>query len=619
MSRLGRFLGWAAPLLLCLLIYGRCLRFWFWADDFAWLSLSQSIKSWSSLWTALFQPMAQGTIRPVSERLFFLVPSRCFGLSALPFRLCILTTQLASLAVWSAVIFRMTRSRFAAILGPSLWVCGAGLAIPLSWISAYNQVLLGLTLPAALWFWLVYCETGGRRALACVWGFFLLGFGVLETNVVFPAIAITYAILFAPHRRRQTLPFFLVSALYTAVHFWAAPRTSEGPYLLTFDGGMIKTLWTYWAFALGETRFHGFPGEWRGVAGSAAVVVFSAWLLGLSLWTWFRGRREPIFFLAWFVILLLPVLPLQHHISEYYLAGPTAGLAAGAGTLTVWMWGRSRLAGAACLALCLLVCIRTLAVTHAQTHWYGRHTLAARKLVLGSVQAAALHPGKLILLTGLEDENFWGVVAERAFRLYGIPARLAPQDIPPTVLKAPPGEVSEFLLPEGPARFALLHGLAVVYDASGDRLRNVTGPTSMAALLSWRDFPPSRIEAGSSLYDGYFGPGWYPAEGHVRWMQQRGVLYLSVPLHARGRLLLEFTGNPVLLGPEPAGLQIQINGQPLGYGEIPSPARPTRWTFPLPALAPQTVVEVALQVSRAGPAPRDSRTLGLALAIAEIF
>lgn len=619
MSRLGRLFGWTAPLMLCLLIYGRCLKFWFWADDFAWLSLSRSVDSWSSLAAALFKPMAQGTIRPVSERLFFLAHNWCFGLSPMPLRVCILATQLVSLAFLSAIIFRMTKSRFAAIMGPAFWVCGAGLAIPLSWISAYNQVLLGLTLQAALWFWIGYCQTGRRRTLACTWGFFLLGFGVLESNVVFPAIALTYALFFTPHRWRRTVPFFVVSALYVAFHFWVVPRVSEGPYRLTFDEGMIKTLWTYWTFALGATRFHGFPGEWPGEAGVAAIMFFSVGLVGLSLWAWLHKRREPLFFLLWFVTLLLPVLPLQDHISEYYLAGPSTGIAAGAASLTAWMWRRGRLVGAACLSLCLLLCMRTLAVAQAQISWHKHHTLTARKLVLGSAQAAMLHPGKIILLTGVQDDDFWGVIAERAFRLYGVPARLAPCGIPSTVLEAPPGEVSEFLLPEGPARFALLHGLAVVYEADGDRLRNVTGPTTIAALISWRDSPPSRIEAGSSLYDRYFGPGWYPPEGSIRWMQQRGVFYLSVPPHARGRLLLAFTGNPVLLASRPVPFQVQVNGRLVGQGEIPKPARPAQLTLPLPALAPGTVVEVVLDVSRAGPVPGDSRTLGLALAIAEIL
>jgi len=58
------------------------LRAWFQQDDFAWLSLGSSVTDLPSLMRALFVPMAQGTIRPLSERAFFLVFHAIFGLWA---------------------------------------------------------------------------------------------------------------------------------------------------------------------------------------------------------------------------------------------------------------------------------------------------------------------------------------------------------------------------------------------------------------------------------------------------------------------------------------------------------------------------------------------------------
>jgi len=50
-------------------VYWPALGAWFQKDDFAWLSLSQRLGSGLSLMDALFAPMAQGTVRTISERL----------------------------------------------------------------------------------------------------------------------------------------------------------------------------------------------------------------------------------------------------------------------------------------------------------------------------------------------------------------------------------------------------------------------------------------------------------------------------------------------------------------------------------------------------------------------
>src|SRR6266536_3183546 len=86
-------LYWLSPPLLCLILYREGLTAWFQADDFAWLSLRLHVHTWRDLAHALFAPMAQGTIRPWSERGFFLVFTWLFGIDALPFRICVFLTQ----------------------------------------------------------------------------------------------------------------------------------------------------------------------------------------------------------------------------------------------------------------------------------------------------------------------------------------------------------------------------------------------------------------------------------------------------------------------------------------------------------------------------------------------
>src|SRR6202008_1289781 len=77
-----------------------------------------------------------------------------------------------------------------------------------------------------------------------------------------------------------------------------------------------------------------------------------------------RGKKAPLFFAAWFGILLAPVLPLRNHLSEYYLTLPTIGLAMLAGWALVSDWRSPPLRKAAAAAL-LLIYLSPLPVLYA--------------------------------------------------------------------------------------------------------------------------------------------------------------------------------------------------------------------------------------------------------------
>ena len=111
------------------------------------------------------------------------------------------------------------------------------------WTSIYNQILSGFFFLLALWFLL-------RRNDIGHWAAFILGLGALETNVVYPAIAATYALLFARVYLKKILPMFLVSQLFVFVHFRVAPAPHEGVYALHFGPELFSTLGSYWVLAL---------------------------------------------------------------------------------------------------------------------------------------------------------------------------------------------------------------------------------------------------------------------------------------------------------------------------------------------------------------------------------
>src|SRR6185295_7897338 len=155
------------------------------------------VHSWRDFLSAMFTPMAQGTIRPWSERGFFMLFSTLFGLDALPFRIWVFATQFANLTLLNAIAGRLTGSRAAGFWAAMLWTANPALISSMTWTSTYNQVLCAFFLLLAFYLLLRYVDSGEERYWRAQWAVFLLGFGALEINVVYPAIAMLYAWLFA--------------------------------------------------------------------------------------------------------------------------------------------------------------------------------------------------------------------------------------------------------------------------------------------------------------------------------------------------------------------------------------------------------------------------------------
>src|SRR5262249_12015282 len=192
-----RYASWLAAPLFCVAFYWRGLGCWFRQDDFAWLQLTQQVHGWGDFWRVMFTPLAQGTIRPLSERAFFMGLYTLFGLDAAPFRIAVFLTQIANLTLIRAVGARVTGSEWAGMWAALLWTCNTSLITVMTWSSVYNQALCGFFLLLAFYFLLRYIETGQARFDRAQWIAFLLGFGALEINVVYPALAAAYTFLCA--------------------------------------------------------------------------------------------------------------------------------------------------------------------------------------------------------------------------------------------------------------------------------------------------------------------------------------------------------------------------------------------------------------------------------------
>lgn len=419
LDRARRLAWWLLPPLFCVALYWYGLNAWFRDDDFIWLGLRSNVQNWRDLLRALFTPTPHGTFRPLSERAHFLVFGSLFPLDALPFRAWAFLTQFANLALLASITRRLTGSGWTGLLAAVFWTANSNLALAMDWSSAYMQVLCGFFILLAFHLLLRHIETGRQRYYWFQWGVFLAGFLAMETNLVYPALAATYTLLCARRHFRRTLPLFGASLAFVVFHMWYAPKQVAGPYALHLDGVLPFTLATYWRWAW-EPRnlaaLAGYP-EWVGPAG---VVLFTVAVLGFTAWSVRRKDRAPLVFLAWFVILLAPVLPLREHVSPYYLTLPTVGLATllACAVVAACRGGPAWKAVAALVAACYLL-IAVPGAWGAVRFDYER-TQEARALVFGVVRARELHPRQAILLTGVTDRLFWTAVWDGAFQAAGV-------------------------------------------------------------------------------------------------------------------------------------------------------------------------------------------------------
>jgi len=603
-SRWQRAAWWCGPFVICLLIHWRGLVSWFCADDFAWLGAKLTLHD-------VFAPMAQGTIRPLSDRLFFMAGLRIFGLDALPFHIVAFATQFANLALVAWIGARLTGRRAAGFLAAALWATSHTAVLPLGWASAYNQVLCAFFLLLAFHFLLRYVETGNARYNLYQWIAFLLGFGAMELNVVYPALAIAYTLLCARQYLRRVWPLALPSIAYAAIHLAAAPAGKDANYAMHFTGSMLRTLAKYWAWSVGPVGF------WAPMAAPKWLVPGAVALVSLGLLAFAaRQRHTAVFCLAWFVIAIAPVLPLRDHVSEYYAFVPAIGLGWLGGWALAEAWRRGKWPRLAAVGLAGVYVLIMLPRTLAASDWNYRLTLRVRNLVEGVARAHELHPSQTILLDGVDTTLFYNAVLDHPYRLLDIdhiyltPGSERHIDAHPEL-----GDVGEFVLAPDVTAAALDSDSVVVYDVRGPRLRNITSTyASQPRELSL----PLRVDAGSQLAAPLLGPEWYAPDGNHRWMAKRASLRMAAPPAAGRKLYLRGYYPADQLPHGPLTVTVTVNGSALVPMAI-SAGGNFELAFPLPAAAVgQPAIELVVEVSRTFRAGADLRDLGLAFGEFEV-
>jgi hypothetical protein len=391
-----------AASLFLLLFYWRGLDCWFYQDDFGWLHLGGAKSAGDFLWQ-IFTPKAHGNMRPWSENLFFYGMRALFGVNPLPFRMVVFATVIADLALLGDLMRRLTGSALAALGAQIFWLANATVPPALCWTCIYNQTQYLLFILLALYLFL-----RGRYLAQTI--IFVLGLGSLETVVVYPLIVSLYALLYERTKLYRTVPLYLISIVYTALHFWIVPAAKSGPYAIQVDGRIFQTLRSYIEMVLGPERLAHFHAAWPVWIVSAGTALMGIGIIVAAL----AAGRAAVFGLGWFLLLLAPALVLPDHIMDYLLTGPAIGLAIVLGAALASRWRAAAIViGAFYLAVAAPAAWNV-------TSWHYARSHLARDLVLKVVKYDRANPGKTLLLTGMDTDQFSAGFADLPFELYGM-------------------------------------------------------------------------------------------------------------------------------------------------------------------------------------------------------
>ena len=610
-QRLLTFLAFAFPCAVLFIVHYNALRTWFFMDDFAWLGLPLELNKPSDLLDILFEPRAQGTVRTLSERLFFLVFTSVFGMKAGPFHYWVFLTQCGSLVLANAIVRRLSGSALAGVAAATVWAVSHALAVSLSWLSAYNEILCGFCMLAAFYCLIRFVEHGERRFWMWQWVPYMASFLALEVTVVYPALALVYVWLAARQYWKKVMWLWVPSLIFTAIHFLVIPKVPTAPYKMIFDLGMVRNLWKYAFKAVGPSDISQFTDVMPGPIGwwvAAGMMVLLAVFLGMSLW---KRDRMPLMGLAWFVLFLGPVLPLQNHFSDYYTTIASFGLAMVAG----WTFARAISAGwvlrvvAVGVAGVFVWC--EVVETNLMEKWYRTHSGQMHMVMQGVEDIAQRRPVETVMLAGIDDELYISGLLDNPFRLIGIQQAYLMPGNEALIRSVPRAEIT-MRTDQDMADRLIADPKTVILAFDG---RGVVDVTEIYRAMRDGRVRLTMVRTADPIWSARLGPGWNEIENGFRWMKRRATVTLDTPSDKRARVVVEVFCPQSLLDQAGGKLELRAfaDGKAVGKRRVAEGKQHIEFDA-LPAeLFDKKQIEITLEVSHVVVPPGDGRELGVAV------
>lgn len=314
-------------------VYWPATRTFFVGDDWEWLHIARTTMGSPVGWLSVFiRENAMGTYRPLTENIYFWLCWHLFGAIPLGFHLVTLTVFLTTVwAVWRMCAHFLGRPWLATGVAALFVGCTAVYEM-LDWSAAFSEVGA-----VACMAWGALAFITGRRAAAAAW----CAVAVLcdETAMVLPLLLLSASLLAAPWpllpalRRaiRETRAALGVFVLYVVVRFGVMGTHAKGAFAIVLTPRILAAeilrsmAWTFDVTMVLRNVMTAARPEMAALM----AVVGAAGLLALGL-AGRRADREGLLLAltgaVWWIIGLLPVLPVAHDFSAYNLGAALLGV-----------------------------------------------------------------------------------------------------------------------------------------------------------------------------------------------------------------------------------------------------------------------------------------------------
>jgi hypothetical protein len=377
------------------------------------------------------------------------------------------------------------------------------------------------------------------------------------------------------------------------------------------DSSLFTTLFKYWAFAIGAVR--DARSDWRPLWLSVGFSVAAT--VGLAVFVYRKVRKGEwlaLFLVAWFVIVLLPLLPFKNHFTEYYVMVPSIGLA----ILAAWAIASSRHSLMLAAAAVMTVGYLSLAITDSRMaeKYYYNNARRLKYLIKGLEAQQKTHPLETVVLSGVDNDLFWSGFCDDPFRLLGINhTYLVPASA--KNIQAHPEwgcDTSRFTVNVDDAVPLLRTGHAGAFAVQGRYLRDVSQQylKSVAADYAFRH--PDFIDVSDPKFQDRLGPTWYSAERGFRWMPKTATLKIHGPTQPAQVLVANGYCPAAVVAQGPLQVSFRADGIALGTSTLTQPNQLFTLNFPWPGeFVGRPMVEIEIEVSRTLQPPGENRPLGL--------
>jgi len=500
------------------IFYSGAMHCYFVLDDFVWLRGAVRANGIGSVIGPFVQFNGAGFYRPLTQEIYFLLNYRIFGLDPVGFHFSNLLVHLINSVLVFVLLIKLGRKDHSAWLGALFYGVNAAFFTSVAWISAITETGMAMFCLLAMICMADHCKSRNLFSYLLSIVFLLMALASKESAIALPLLLAMICLYLADRLDLKNIksalwraaPHTGIVVVYLLIRYFTIGFKSAGPYAAKINWQIPINIVRYAAWGLDRSdlllsiigHFH--------IHGARFIPFGLLILIGLTLVLMlFYRLRDTVFAGTWFLIALLPVMPIVNHAQTYYVNIASIGiciLIASAVEACEWIWPP---------ALWSAVAIVILAISGLNIRYEMKHSWVtdlgerARKGITSMIHQRPDLPDKAKLyLLGVDEKTGSAYGHSSIFQLF------YNKNIP-------------VIYTDNARRIKQGEGVFVFQYRDGE-LEDMTGKNLMA-VRGGRTALDNCVLMTNDVDEGQLGRGWQRPEGEYRWIVKSAELLLANP------------------------------------------------------------------------------------------